>query len=212
MADILFNGAPVSRVTISMPRHGAWTANVDVASATVVTGRCVIDVGGMLFNGKVRRGGEFQGDTSYWVVGGADTIRDALPSRFYLNVPVSIPVRDILTEAGQPIAETSDNLSTFLPQWLRMAGRAASSLEALLDEVGALWRILDDGTAWYGVDSWPEVSVNALVLDRDRSGGTAEVATDTPIFRPGTTWQGEQISYVIHRLTPSSSRTELWFE
>lgn len=212
MPDILFNGAPVVRATISMPRHGAWLAEVEVASPTASTSRCVIDVGGMLFNGTVRRGGVWQNTCRYSVVGGTNGLRSELPSKFYSNVPLSIPVRDLLTEIGQPISTTSDNLQTFLPKWLRMAGQAATCLEALLAEASAFWRILDDGKLWYGLDSWPELTAAASILDEDHSVSMAEVSTETPVLRPGVTWQGRRVSYVVHRLAPSSSRTEVWFE
>lgn len=212
MPDILFNGAPVSSVTISMPNYGVWVAQVEVASPTVVTGRCVIDVGGMLFNGTIPRGGAWQDACSYAVTGGANTLKTVIPSRFYANVPLNIPIRDILTEISQPISTTADDLPLFLPKWLRMQGQAATSLAALLHEAGASWRILGDGTLWFGVDTWPESTDVASILNRDPSGGTAELAMDAPSLRPGVTWQGERVSYVVHRMTGSSSRTEVWFE
>lgn len=212
MADILFNGAPVVRATISMPRQGSWIAQVEVASATAITGRCVIDVGGTLFNGSIRRGGAWQGTCRYSVAGGANAMQNVLPSRFYSNVPASIPVRDILTEISQPISSTADNLTMFLPRWLRMEDRAVTQLQMLLDQAGATWRILGDGSLWYGIDAWPELSAAATVLDEDPTTGVMDVATDTPIMRPGVTWQGRRVSYVVHRLAPSSARTELWLE
>lgn len=212
MSEIRFNNAPVVRATISMPRHGAWIAQVEVASPTAATGRCVLDVDGMLFNGTIRRGGSWQNVCRYSVVGGTNGLPNSIPARFYSNVPLSIPVRDLLTEVGQPISATADNLSLFLQQWVRMAGTAATALETLLTEANASWRILDDGTAWFGSESWPTVNISASVLAEDTAAGMAEVAAATPAFRPGTTWQGRRISYVVHKLAPSSSRTELWFE
>lgn len=212
MAEVRFNGSPVVRATISMPRHGAWIADVEVASPTAAEGLCVIDVEGMRFNGAIRRGGSFQNVCKYTVIGGTNGLRTQLPARFYADVPLSIPIRDLLSECSQPIAASASVPATTLRKWARMASSGAAALEALLAVASASWRILDDGTIWYGAETWPDVTIAASVLDADPSVGWLQVATATPAFRPGTTWRGGRISYVVHKLAPSSSRTELWLE
>jgi hypothetical protein len=65
----------------------------------------------------------------------------------------------------------------------------ATALAALLAVLSpsATWRILLDGTVWFGEETWPELTVDAEVLERKPAENTAVLGVDTLTIRPGVT-------------------------
>jgi hypothetical protein len=215
MAECALNGYEVVSATIMMPSHGVWTAIVEVNTSTAITGRCVLDCGGVEFNGTIRRSGVYQGTLSAWIAGGTDGLKTAIPGLQYSNVPASVPLSDALLVAStQTLSTTADMalLETFWLKWVRVGGTVADELKSICDELGANWRILRDGTLWVGVDAWPTLVANGTIQSHDTHYGCLSVATDTPIIVPGVTWNGYKTSYVVHRVQPSRSITEIWYE
>src|SRR5690606_12571979 len=96
------------------------------------------------------------------VVGGAGGLSRVLPAKNYANgVSVRTIVGDILREAGESLSSESSEaiLSTALPKWERLRGSASRALVALLDQVGAIWRVQRDGTVLVTVEAFPETTV-----------------------------------------------------
>jgi hypothetical protein len=209
------NGIRVNSGEIVMPRVGTWIADMAIDGAPP-TGACTISVndGAVVFRGTVVRPSSFRERHSVLVVGGAGGLSSYIPHTHHRAVPVETPVKAILSAAGETLSSTSDaaTLRKRLDAWSRRAGTAGDALTTLLDDVGAAWRVLDDGTVWVGAETWPAVTVAMQVTGDGGSMDSAEVATDLPVLRPGTTVGGRKVSTVIHRFDPSRVRTRLLYE
>jgi hypothetical protein len=92
-------------------------------------------------------------------------------------------------------------LDTRLPRWHRASGTASHSLTLALDEVGADWRVLADGTVWVGVNTWPEVEVKHVLEDEDYASGVFTIAPEAPDLAPAVTFLGQRIEVVKHFLS-----------
>ena len=215
MAECKLNGYEVVSATISMPLHGVWTAIAEVNTNTVVTGRCMLDCAGVLFNGMVRRSGSFQNTLSVWIAGGTNGLKNEIAGLQYKNVPASVPLKDALSLAGNQVLSTTADaalLAAFWPKWVRIGGQVSDELSRIVGELDASWRILRDGTLWVGEDTFPALTVAGTIQSHDSAFGCIAVATDTPLLVPGVTWNGYELSYVTHRIHSSKSITECWYE
>jgi hypothetical protein len=209
------NDIRVNSGEIAMPRIGTWVADFALDGAPP-TGACTISVadGAVVFRGTVVRTNSFRERHSVLVVGGAGGLSGYVPHKHHRAVPVETPIGAILADAGETLSSTSDaaTLRTRLAAWSRRAGTGGDALTTLLDDVGAAWRVLDDGTVWVGAETWPAATVAMQVTSDGGTQDSAEVATDLPVLRPGTTVGGRKVSTVIHRFDPNRVRTKLLYE
>ncbi len=206
------NGQGLVGTTITMPRVGAWHAEIELDTETAPTGSVTIASDGIEFNGTVVRSGVFASMSKARVVGGNGGLSKDIGARHYIGgtVTVGSVVRDLLRDCGETLSLTSDpnTLTHGLAKWERSQGRASHSLVAVLDAVGASWRVLRDGTVWIGVDTWPAATLKHDVLDEDWAQGLICLASDAPELEPGTTLDGQRIETVIHRIADRVLRTE----
>ncbi|MGK3995092.1 hypothetical protein [Sorangium sp. So ce1024] len=209
------DGIRVNSGEIVMPRVGAWLADLALDGAPP-TGACTISVadGAVTFRGTVVRSQSFRERHTALIVGGAGGLSNYIAHHHHRAVPLELPVAAILKDAGETLSTASDaaTLRKRLDAWSRRAGTAGDALTTLLDDVGASWRVLDDGTVWVGAETWPEATVAVQTLSDGGSQDSAEVATDLPVLRPGVTVGGRKVSTVIHRFEPSRVRTRLLCE
>lgn len=209
------NGIRVLSGEIAMPRIGAWLADLALDAAPPA-GACTISVGdgAVTFRGTAVRSQSFRERHSVLVVGGAGGLSGYIPHRHHRAIPLETPLKAILADAGEALSATADatTLRQRLDAWSRRAGTAGDALTALLDDVGASWRVLDDGTVWVGAETWPAVTVAMQTTGDGGTADSAEVATDLPVLRPGVTVGGRKVSTAIHRFEPSRVRTRLLFE
>jgi hypothetical protein len=214
------NGTPVLSGALTMPIVGTWHANLDLDAPVAPTGRISIDWDGVPFSGTVVRSGADEGGRSQaLIVGGAGGFSKVLTGKYYASGPtLKIIVADILSEAGETLSSTADAsvLSHVVARWERTAGTAGYSLTAALDDAGATWRVLSDGTVWVGKDTFPAVAradiPGLTVLDENHSSGFIVVSVDAPLLRPGVTLLERQAREVTFTLTPGSSRAEIRYQ
>jgi hypothetical protein len=214
MADLSANGLHVLACSISMPRTGVWTCDLELDGESALEGRITIKDGDLTFSGTVIRSGVVAGRVFVRAVGGAGGLRKTAPARSYVDVPLRIPLRDILADVGETLSLSVDAalLDRRLPHWTRIEGPAGTALSSLLDHVGASWRVLADGTVWAGAEVWPVQRVPGEALDPDPELGTHTLAADTFALRPGTTFLGRKVSRVEHRGDGAKLRTIYWAE
>jgi hypothetical protein len=213
-------GVLVLESEVRMPLVGAWHASVvtdpNDPNAAPPTGPFRIEVDGIEFVGTVApgRAGGFGGRTAAHMVGGAGGYTRVLEPKNYASgiTKVRTVVDDILREAGETLSAETDTsiLEKQLKGWQRGRGQAQHSLVLVLDQIGATWRVLRDGTTWIGVDTWPEVEPDGQVLDEDWSDGMIVVAPERPNMVPGIVVRGQRIEQVVHRNERSGLRTELY--
>lgn len=206
-------GAPLLEARLVMGLTGAWTAYCQASSDTELTGRVVLDDGGIQFRGTARAGGVHGNRARVLLVGGAGGLSNTLPAKHHRSTPARAVIEDILRESGETLALDSDStvLSTLLPFWTRQEGKAGQLLTTLCqDELGANWRVKRDGTVWVGRDSYPEQNLDHVLEAYDPSERLAVIATDRAELLPGMTFRGQQVRRVAH-LIAERSRSEVWF-
>jgi hypothetical protein len=214
-------GTLVLNSEVRMPLVGAWHANVEIDPDDPVapppTGPFWFEVEGVEFRGSVvpGRSGAVGGGgrTGVHIVGGAGGLSQILKPRNYAGgvTRVRAIVDDILRDCGETLSEETDKtlLDKQINGWQRAAQPANQCLVLVLDQIGATWRVLRDGTIWIGVEMWPEVEPDGTVLDEDWSDGMILVAPDRPNMVPGVVVRGQRIEQVVHRNERGGLRTEL---
>ena len=220
MALLTANGVPVVRATIIRPRIGVWHADleVDAADAAGFAGPVELSLydGAIVLSGTARRSGQTRNTVYVRVVGGADGLGGELPARGYQNVPLRIPLADVLSAAGETLSPASDAgvLATSLAFWARGQMSAGKALTALLAAAGApSWRILADGTLWVGPETWPAARLQGYdLLREDPHLGRWEIGCDVPLVEPGQVLDGHRVSSVEIRVTPDKVRILLLLE
>jgi hypothetical protein len=219
MAFALVNGAAVIDGQITLPRIGAWTADLvlDTGTALVGSAQLVFGVGGSIsFNGAVVRGGLARGYAVVRLVGGAGGLRTLLAPKAYGSVALKLPLSELLAAAGEALSATSDAavLALQLNAWTRMQTTAGGALVALLQAAPtASWRFLPDGTLWVGNETWPTSQLAGyLVTKDDPNHKRQELAVDVPAVFPGQVLNGQQVSGVEHRIRSGRFRTVVYYE
>lgn len=213
MSQSTANGAPVLGGIITMPRGGAWRADLDLDldDAKKVTGDVSVIVDDMTWNGTSVEAGTFVGRTRLRVVGGKGGLGKPTKPRFYQAIPARTALADLLREGGESLASSSA-VATTLDFWTRPAATVSEGIGQLVDELGATWRMLDDGTIWVGTESWPTAKVDGVIITASvPSEGRIDFASATPSLRPGTTFNGQHVDEVEIHLSAGDVHTKAWF-
>jgi hypothetical protein len=203
---------------LHVPRTGAWRADVLLGDVDVsaLSGRLTLslDDGASLWVGTPIRPPENAfGRVALRLVGGAGGLAKALPGQSYTNTPASVPVKDALAGAGETLSPAADAglLGTVLEAWSRLAGPASRQLWDVADEVSGTWRMLADGTLWFGAETWPPAFDYDLLDSRPPLGRWTLGATTGYQLLPGTTFEGKRVEYVTHAITSERLRTTVEF-
>lgn len=228
MPYLTANGFPALSATIQEPSSDAWIAELDIdaedASKFAVGARCTIQVvdNPIQWVGTVARSGNFVQRITARIVGGAGGLTRVLGPAHYVGVPLAIPLAHILLGAGEALATSLASaqlatqtavLATLLSRWSRIEGTAGSQLRRLLEAVpGVSYRVLRDGTIFVGVEPFAEQAIERVdIMDEAPIERWQEIATDLPELRPAVTFQGRRTGDVVHRVEPTSVRTEVYY-
>ncbi len=217
MSLVTVNGTPCVRATIRIPRIGVWFADLAVDVAKTISGPVTISVcdGALELKGRAARTGVFKDTAVLRVLGGAGGLASEVPAKYYRRCPAKVPLQDILLAAAEKLSTEADQslLNQQLVAWTLLRQKAGEALRTLADELGAVWRVLPDGTVWLGLESWPVVHMPDVdLLSEDPRAHTAVIGTDSPTLLPGTMFLGRRVSMVEHQVQPESVRTLVWFE
>ena len=205
------NGQPLLSALLTMPRVGAWHTEVETETTETLNGSVELELDGVLFRATVVRSGVHAGRGRAKLVGGAGGLSKDLLAKDYVSPKVRHILDDLMTATGETLAAVEASvLDQVLPHWHRSEGRASWALQALVDKLGVVWRVLADGTVWLGEETWPADTEERIVLDEDWGAGIITLAPEAPDLRPGITFDGHKIEQVVHTLTPKALRTELW--
>lgn len=210
------NNRPLYAARISIPRFGAWHADIAVDGEEPLANRVTLSLGGVKFSAAVRRQGLSIGNVYARLVGGAGGLKNVAPAQGYHSVPFSVPLQDMLTFAGERVSPSSSpKVTTYLlNSFSRTAGPVGRSISNLLDvsPVESSWRVLYDGSVWVGEESWSTAQVDYELLSYDAELGRYEVYSERPDWMPGTVVTGLRVSSVEHVLRDSVLRTWVWTE
>lgn len=222
MAFALLNGLPVFHGLVVMPRSGAWTADLQVDSAAVVTGPCTLAIsGGLTLVGTAHRTGVWLDTARMRVVAGADGLGKTARPQHYRQTTLRVVLLDLLKMAGETLSPTADatTLGLTFPAWWTMALPIGRMVAALLEDTRipeTSWRMLPDGSLWVGPETWPDSKLVDLVdyqdLEEWPEDGKLELGVEAPVLVPGTLIGGRRVSRVEHRIDGETARTAAWVE
>jgi hypothetical protein len=195
---------PIS-AELQHPRVGPWECALDFDTDTPPSGKIRFELDDHEFVGTVLPGHTGVDGTRgrCRVIGGNGGLSNLVVAHSYsggTGTRVGTIVRDILHECGEDLSDLSDHelLDKTLPRWHVAGGTAKQALTQLADAVGGAWRVLRDGTVWFGVELWPEVAPEGTVTSESWQNGHLTLASETPDMVPGTVYQGQRIEHVTH--------------
>src|SRR4051812_47091673 len=125
MAYCVLGGAAVVEATITLPRVGAWTADLVVEGTTSPSGKVVLAFGldnSISLVGTVVRAGLSRGAVVARVVGGAGGLDAVLAAKAYGGCSLQLPLSEVLAAAGEALSPKTDSavLSVGLGSWARL--------------------------------------------------------------------------------------------
>ena len=216
---VTVNDRDVSQMRLCIPRVGPWSADLVVDSEDALTGDVTIGVNDELeLHGSVRRGGIGPTlENTLRVVAGKGGLTKTAQARFYENgVQARTVIGDLLGDAGEALSSESSQslLSTGLGIWTTIAHPVGRALQVLMAAIGgdAVYRVLPDGSVFFGVDSFADFTGDADALDLQEFQGRMIVGQLAPTLLPGVMLEGKKISYVEHVLTGDGSSTVAWYD
>ncbi len=200
-------GVPVSPISAQLrqKRIGAWYCELDLDADDVATGKLKFELDDLVFIGTVisDKSGTEGVRAKCKVVGGNGHLSNVIAAHSYsggTGVKVGTVVKDILKACGEDLSDLSDGptLDKMLPRWHVTSGTAERALTALADATDSAWRVLRDGTVWFGTETWPEVVPDGTLVTESWADGHLLLAAETPNMVPGTVYQGQKIEEVTH--------------
>lgn len=175
------NSYPVESLTLTVPRVGAWVADVALVDAPALAGSVSLVVDGRTWRGVVHRGGVDLGRwTGRLVAGAAGGLHAILGPAAYADTTLAVVLGETLRDAGEALASTSGELTATVARWARVAGPAHHTVADVARAAGYAWRVLDDGSVWCGPEGWAALALGADldVLSHDPATGRYELAGD----------------------------------
>ena len=233
MALVDANGSPAIETKPCFPRIGAWHCDLLVDDPAVLTGsvRIVIDtqqqaqglVAGLVLVGTAipGRSGVFVDTGHVRVVAGAGGLGLSAAPKHYNGTSLGIVLRDLLATAGETLSAIADAsvLGTDIDSWTTTAKPIGAVIADLFRSQAptAAWRMLPDGTMWAGVETWPDSGLDPTtyqIFEQSAEQGSMLVGIDAPALLPGTTFEGQRVSYVEHSVGQAGEGVEMrvWFE
>lgn len=246
---ITAEGKQTLTARIEIPIWGAWTASLEVdADAPPAVGELVTIIvatqrkpsatatmtaaqraalTAQVFMGTVVWGKGWQGRSRYEVVGGTGGLDKVRDFRGYAQGPVPLLLGDIIADlvadAGETLApgvhSTLAVAPYTLPRWPRCRGKGSASLTRLCRLFGLCWRVLDDGTIWVGIPTYPQdvltegKSPTMVATDPGDEGQQRVItlAPDSATLRPDTTIFGRKCIRVVYGLSLEGLRAEVYY-
>jgi hypothetical protein len=205
------------------PIYGNWSSHLTLADEqTTPRGTVTLSWLGQTLTGTILRAGDNEGRVFCLVVGGKGGLSKIVPAKMYdYQLKVQLPLQEILASVGETLSPTStlSVLTTQLPNWTRFEGSAADLLNALADQVGALWRVLPDGTVFFGKDTWPQtLDFDRTLLWQDPTWATATFSVSTLSVLPGNRFptdplpiSNRKMACCRYQMDPTYSRVTVWF-
>ena len=232
MADIVITGKDgvpygAREGDLYLPYRGNWTAHLVLGDQPPAPpdGPVSLSWHGLALQGYVLRAGESEGTTSVLVVGGRGGLWHSLPAKYYDHqVALRLPLSEVIAAAGEVLASSSTPtiLSSTLPSWPRRAAEPGQLLDELADVAGALWRVLPDGSIYFGADTWlaPQTAagkplvedVDWTLLHTDPEWLIQEIAPlTTPAVLPGQAFGLGKVGRVHYQDDGELYTARIWY-
>ena len=210
----------IERINLLFPYIGNWTAHLTLSESDVIpSGKVTIVCYEKRLPGYVIHSGINQGRVSAFVVGGSGGSQKELEPKYYdYTHSVLLPISDMMSESGETLSVTSNNLFQTMPSWVRKRGDIGDQLNDICDKTKLVWRTLLDGTIFVGTDSFSTapsfdfdlleeapIYTNALLAVRSLGvvpGQKIIIKENGPALKVGC---------VEYDISSSMSRAKLWF-
>lgn len=212
-------GKAALRGHVLIPRVGAWHGTLWLDADTAPTGAASLVWGDSeaTWSATILRGGVMTegGPAEVRFVGGGGGLATALAGGSSRNTSPRSLLGQILPGGGERLSGTSPTttLDAAIARWSRDAGTCGQQIARLADSLGALWRVLADGSIYVGPEPGGTLTLDAStqVVHRNPALGSVTLASSAPwSFRVGQTYDGRRIDQIVHRISPREVRTELW--
>ena len=171
-------GLLVTSLSLTLPRVGLWSADVEVDDDTLLSGAVDLVVEGRTWRGHVYRGAVELGRGRYRL-SAAPALLGVLGPQAWRDTTLLEVLRETALAAGLTLATDLGDLSALVTHWHRRAAPGTHTVAAIAEAAGLAWRCLADGTLWCGLDAWdPQVLPADLLelLDASPSVGRYELA------------------------------------
>ena len=201
---------------------GNWSAHLELADLVEPpTGKVTLTWLGEPLAGQVLRSGKSTaGRVFVYVAGGNGHLGQAVPpvlsAKLYRNVQARVALADILAAAGESLSSTSDTslLGRQLASWPRRNDTACALLDDLARELEAIWRVLPDGSIYFGSNTFAE-TVLAQPLqqldDQDPAYATGLFVPHSFGPLPGESYEGRRVGAAHYTISPEGPFLQLWF-
>lgn len=208
-------GHLVTSLSLTLPRVGLWSADVEVDDDALLSGAVDLVVEGRTWRGHVYRGAVELGRGRYRL-SAAPALLGVLGPQAWRDTTLLEVLRETALAAGLTLAPDLGDLSALVTHWHRRAAPGTHTVAAVAEAAGLAWRCLADGTLWCGLDAWdPQALPAELVelLDASPSVGRYELAGTTALdILPGRTvalddHSDVRVGLVEHRQQGAALRT-----
>ena len=207
---------------IHLPRIGVWHADLTLdapgssAASSILKGKAVVNLAGVTYTGTFGLNGPTLRDAiRARINGGGGGLGTVLPPKGYRATTLRLVIGDVLNGAGETLSPTADAsvLATNVAYWARVQQPAGLALQSALQVTGSSWRILTDGTVWFGAETYPPAGqVDFVPIRFEPELARYEFGSYSPTVLPGTTFKGQRVSAVIHYIHSASLSSQLFYE
>jgi hypothetical protein len=201
-----------------MGREGVWAADCVVDHPKQIDGSATLALGDgkLVLHGTIlpTRTGLYGESAVLRLLGGAGGMATQVDPQFYRTTTARIIAQALLAAAGEKLSPTAEAkaLNTQLPAYAHVRQSAAAALSLLCERIGAIWRVLPDGTVWVGTETWPKADDPGDLLREDPQLQRSVYGTEVPSLLPGTAIDGRYISIVEHHVSPGEVTTVVTWE
>ncbi len=202
MTPFLLAGLPITHGRIQHPAGGAWSADVEIASSTPVTGFVALSLPGLALQGTVMEGGVSFERQRLRLVGGRGGLGQVVGGQHFYKADVRTIASYLLQGAGEQLAADADAsvLAQELEHWQHIAGTCGWALDLLTMQLGTSWAVEPGGDIYLGAPGWADASPDFVLLQEDLVGRSWTGSTITGTVQPGTTLNGKKVVAVDHEI------------
>jgi hypothetical protein len=215
MSETTLNSKSVIKGSVNIPKNGAFWIDVIVDTDEDITGAATFAHGtAMSLTCFVVKGGVDEGVWKGQLIGGNGGLNTRLKAKSYRRTFGRVILNDILTSSGETLSPTvsSDILGKFFDHWSRTEDTCARCLDRIATALGVSWRVLDDGTVFFGVDLFTE-STELFTEERNEpSEGWAKFSDATWVRPFMSLSDGKKIVAVEHLFGAIKVRSDVYYK
>ena len=212
------NGHQATELRLTMPRTGAWWADVSIADAVDLSGRVTLVLLDLTLTGTIFRSRKWAGSTKARVVAGGAGWGKTVQARGYQSAQ-GLQLAPILSDAARECGETMGTVaSASVGLHYGRTRAAASQVFALLRALPgyAKWWVDDAGVTQIGTRATGLIQTQTQVDSYDAAEGKLIISADALTqIRPGRTLSDpvagdHEVDAVIWSMGETKLRGEVW--